>query len=87
MRGLTRYVEDLIRSRRPRRFAADEDSADLARTAITLRAARPGGEAPREEFVLALRKRLARELDPPGPVPAARQASSGRRAFPTCSYP
>jgi cytochrome b6-f complex iron-sulfur subunit len=81
MRGITRYVEDLVRSRRPRRFAADEDSAGLARTAITLRAARPGSGAPREEFVLALHKRLARELDPPEPAPAARQASSGRRAF------
>jgi nitrite reductase/ring-hydroxylating ferredoxin subunit len=78
MRGITRYVEDLIRSRRPRRFAADEDSAGLARTAITLRAARPGSGAPREEFVLGLHKRLARELDPPGPAPVAGQASSGR---------
>jgi cytochrome b6-f complex iron-sulfur subunit len=81
MRGLTRYLEDLIRSRRPRRFAADSDSADLARTAITLRAGRPGSGDPREEFVLALRKRLARELDPPAPIPAAGQASNGRRAF------
>jgi cytochrome b6-f complex iron-sulfur subunit len=81
MRGITRYVEDLVRSRRPRRFAADEDSAALAQTAITLRAARPGSGAPREEFVLALRKRLARELDPAGPSPAARPASNGRRAF------
>jgi cytochrome b6-f complex iron-sulfur subunit len=80
-RGSTRYVEDLIRSRRPRRFAADDDDADLARTAITLRAARPGSGAPREEFVVALRKRLAREIEPPGAAPAARQGSSGRRAF------
>jgi cytochrome b6-f complex iron-sulfur subunit len=38
MRGLTRHVEDLIRSRRPRRFKASEEDAATVRTAITLRA-------------------------------------------------
>jgi cytochrome b6-f complex iron-sulfur subunit len=65
MRGLPRYVEDLVRSRRPRRFRADEADASLARTAVTLRAARPGSGALRDEFVTALHKRLAAELDPP----------------------
>ena len=76
MRGITRYVEDLIRSRRPRRFRASEEEASLVRAAITLRAARPGGAA-RDEFVTALHKRLAAELDPPSPTPAA----SRRRTF------
>lgn len=64
MRGIARYIEDLVRSRRPRRFAASEEDTGLARAAITLRAARPGSGGPAEEFVTALHKRLAAELDP-----------------------
>lgn len=77
MRGITRYIEDLVRSRRPRRFAATEDDASLARTAVTLRAARPGSGEPTKEFVTALHKKLAAELDPPAP----RRAAGARRAF------
>jgi nitrite reductase/ring-hydroxylating ferredoxin subunit len=84
MRGITRFIEDLVRSRRPRRFAATDDDASLARTAITLRAARPGSGAPRDEFVLALHKKLARELDPPGRGPAASQTAP-RAAFQAAS--
>ena len=76
MRGIARYVEDLVRSRRPRRFRAGEEDATLVRTAIDLRAARPGSGAPRDEFVLRLHQRLAAELDPPAPGRAR-----GRRAF------
>jgi cytochrome b6-f complex iron-sulfur subunit len=77
MRGITRYIEDLVRSRRPRRFGADEEDASLARTAIALRAARPGSGTARDEFVLALHRRLAAELDPPAPS----KSGSRRRAF------
>ena len=77
MRGLTRHVEDLIRSRRPRRFKASEDDAAMVRAAITLRAARPGSGEPTDEFVTALHKKLAAELDP---LPA-RRAAAGRRTF------
>jgi cytochrome b6-f complex iron-sulfur subunit len=63
MRGITRYIEDLLRSRRPRAFRADPDEAALAQVAITLRAARPGSGAPTEEFVTGLHKRLAAELE------------------------
>lgn len=68
MRGIAHYVDDLLRSRRPRRFRASEPDASVARTAITLRAARPGSGAPREEFVTELHRRLAAELDPPVPA-------------------
>src|SRR6516162_3855045 len=68
MRGISRYIEDLVRSRRPRRFRASEADASLARTAITLRTARPGSGAPREEFVTGLHRALAAELDPPVPA-------------------
>ena len=77
MRGLTRYVEDLIRSRRPRRFKASEDDAAMVRAAITLRAARPGSGEPTDEFVTSLHKKLAAELDPP----PARRAAAARRTF------
>jgi len=75
MRGIARYVEDLLRSRRPRRFRASGADAAVARTAVTLRAARPGSGAPREEFVTGLHRQLAAELDPPAP----RRAATRRR--------
>ena len=79
MRGLNRYIEDLIRSRRPRRFKASADDAAVVRAAITLRAARPGSGEPTDEFVTSLHKKLAAELDPP---PARRAAGAGaRRTF------
>ena len=75
MDGIGRYVEDLLRSRRPRRFRASEADTGLARAAVTLRAARPGSGAPREEFVTGLHRQLAAELDPPFP---SRMASRRR---------
>ena len=80
MRGISRYVDDLIRSRRPRRFPASDEDAGVARTAITLRAARPGSGAPRDEFVTALHQRLAAELDPPAPRPAITRRRTFLRA-------
>jgi cytochrome b6-f complex iron-sulfur subunit len=77
MRGITRYIEDLVRSRRPRRFQATGEDTDLARVAIALRTARPGSGAPAEDFVTALHKKLAAELDPPAPP----RAIAGRRAL------
>jgi cytochrome b6-f complex iron-sulfur subunit len=62
-RRLRRYVADLLRGRRPRPFPADADEAAQIRTAITLRAARPGSGAPTEEFLAALHRRLGAELD------------------------
>jgi len=60
-RGARRFIEDLLSGRRPRAFPADEADAEDLRTAITLRAARPGSGAPREEFVTELHRRLAAE--------------------------
>jgi cytochrome b6-f complex iron-sulfur subunit len=77
MRGINHYIEDLVRSRRPRRFRASEGDAAMARAAITLRAGREGSGEPAEEFVTALHKKLAAELDPPPAHPAA----GGRRTF------
>ncbi|SFW85371.1 ubiquinol-cytochrome c reductase iron-sulfur subunit [Amycolatopsis australiensis] len=67
-RGVRRFVKDLLRRRRPRPFAAGPgDEAEL-RTAVLLRAARPGGAAPGEEFVAGLHRRLAQELGEPAPA-------------------
>lgn len=77
MADIRHFVDDLLRLRRPRGFRATPEDVALARTAITLRAARPGSGAPREEFVTGLHKRLAAELDPPAP----RRAGGGRRSF------
>lgn len=76
MRGVRRFVEDLLRQHPTRRLdTGPEEDAEL-RTAIALRAARPGSGEPGEEFVAALRQRLAGELDDEGAP-----SSPGRRRF------
>jgi nitrite reductase/ring-hydroxylating ferredoxin subunit len=66
---MRRYVDALLRGRRPPRFQADEHEAAEMRAAIALRAARPGAEMPREEFLTDLRRRLADQAaqGPAGP--------------------
>ena len=61
-RGVRRFVEDLVRGRRPRSFRAQDADVGPLRAAITLRAAQPGSAAPREQFVTDLHRRLAAEL-------------------------
>jgi nitrite reductase/ring-hydroxylating ferredoxin subunit len=73
-RGLRRYVDDLLRGRRPKPFRPDDFEAAQIRTAIDLQAARLGSDAPRQEFLTDLRRRLAAQLDdtaPPAPKPGA----------------
>jgi cytochrome b6-f complex iron-sulfur subunit len=78
MRNLTRYLEDLLGRRRPRTFDATSEDAAVVRAAITLRAARPGSDEPREAFVAELHDRLAAELEAP-PEPRAQPPT--RRQF------
>ncbi|HEY3631055.1 MAG TPA: Rieske (2Fe-2S) protein [Jatrophihabitantaceae bacterium] len=83
MRGLARYLHDLLGQRRPRRFrAAPEDDA-VVRTAIALRAARPGSGQPREAFVEELHERLATQARavPHGPGLSERRGRTTRRQF------
>jgi cytochrome b6-f complex iron-sulfur subunit len=61
MKGPRRYVESLLRGRRPRRFSVDDADAETLRAAIELRAARPGSGTPNEEFVAGLYRRLDQE--------------------------
>jgi Rieske Fe-S protein len=56
---LRRYLDDLLRGRRPRPFRPDDFDAAQIRTAIDLLAAKPGADAPRPEFLADLRRRLA----------------------------
>jgi cytochrome b6-f complex iron-sulfur subunit len=76
MRGVRRFVEDLLHQRPTRKLDAGPDEDAELRTAIALRAARSGAGEPGEEFVAALHRRLATELDDSAPAPA-----SGRRRF------
>ncbi len=78
-RGLHRYVEDLLRGRRPRPFDADGFEAAQVRTAIELRVARTASDAPSEHFLTDLRRQLAH--DPlTGPRATRRQVVVGASA-------
>lgn len=56
------FVEDLLRGRRTRPARPDAFEAAQMATAIELRAARTGSDAPSEEFVADLHRRLAAEM-------------------------
>src|SRR6266704_1563641 len=62
-----RRIERLLRGRgHPGRRTASapvsDEEAELLATAIELRAARPGADTPREEFVSALRRKIATDI-------------------------
>jgi nitrite reductase/ring-hydroxylating ferredoxin subunit len=81
VRGLRRYVDDLLRGRRPKAFAPDEFEAAQIRTAIELRAARQGSavdDAPRPEFLSDLHRRLAEQMSGT-PSEAAPKPNTTRR--------
>ena len=91
-RGLRRYVDDLLRGRAPKPFAPDDFEAAQIRTAIELRAAGQGDDAPRHEFLDDLHRRLAEQMT--GAPPAAprmqnatRRGSANRSAAPRQSPP
>lgn len=80
-RGLRRYVDDLLRGRRPRPFAPDDFEAAQLRTAIELRAAREGGDAPRQEFLTDLHRRLAEQMSGAPTEPAPDRRSTRRQVI------
>ena len=61
-RTVRRFVEDLLRGQRTQRARPDDFEAEQMKTAIELRAARLGSDAPREEIVTDLHRRLAAEM-------------------------
>ncbi len=80
-RGLRRYVDDLLRGRRPRPFAPDDFEAAQLCTAIELRAARPGDDAPRPEFLTDLHHRLAEQMSGAPTETAPRRGSTRRQVI------
>ncbi|ACU71445.1 Rieske (2Fe-2S) domain protein [Catenulispora acidiphila DSM 44928] len=86
-RPIDRYVDSLLRRRRPPRFAPTEDDISVARAAIDLAAAAPDAQRPREAFVEDLRRRLAERQDAPQTAPAVPEAHRirGRRRFLTAT--
>lgn len=90
-RPIDRYVDSLLRRRRPRPFAPDDEDLAVARTAIELAATGPDAQHPREAFVEDLRRRLAAQAAaqstaprPAPPRPAGRWAME-RRGFLTAT--
>ena len=86
-RPIDRYVDSLLRRRRPAPFAPTEDDIAVARATIDLAAAAPDAQRPREAFVEDLRRRIADRQDAPQPAAAlpAAQRGRGRRRFLTAT--
>jgi hypothetical protein len=77
-RRLSAFLDALATGRRPRRFRADADDIDVLRTAIALRAARPGDAAPSEAFVDGLFQQLSDQANHHEGRTGARPASTHR---------
>jgi len=73
-----RFVEALLRDRRPPRFEADPEDARMLQVAAALRGARTATDLPTEEFVTGLERRLREQLDAP---PEAAPRRTSRRGF------
>jgi nitrite reductase/ring-hydroxylating ferredoxin subunit len=79
-RTVRRFVEGLLRGQSTERARPDDFEAEQMKTAIELRAARLGSDAPREDFVADLHRRLASEMsDDPAPVDHPRWAPRRRQ--------
>jgi cytochrome b6-f complex iron-sulfur subunit len=80
MRGVRRFVRDLLRQRPTKPFTPDRADEAQLRAAIALRAA-GADSGPSDEFVESLRERLRTELDSAAPAELPRGGS--RRRFVT----
>jgi cytochrome b6-f complex iron-sulfur subunit len=80
-RGQRRYIDELLRGQRPTPFHADDFEAAQIRTAIDLQAARLGSDAPRQEFLTDLHRRLAAQIDDTTEPPANRLRASRRQVM------
>ncbi len=72
-RRVRRFVDALLRDRRPPRFEAHPDDARLLQVAASLRGARTATDLPTAEFVSGLEDQLREQLEP----------APGRRREPT----
>ena len=80
-RKLSAFLDALAAGRRPRGFRATPDDAAALRTAIELRAARPGEAAPDPQFVSRLQQELADQAGTAQVVPMVRPRPRGRVAL------
>jgi hypothetical protein len=62
-RRLSSFIDALVAGRRPGAFKADPEDVEVLRTAIALRAARPGDANPDEQFVSDLYQKLTEQAD------------------------
>jgi hypothetical protein len=62
-RRLSSFIDALVAGRRPGAFKADPEDVEALRTAIALRAARPGDAIPDEQFVSDLYQSLVEQAD------------------------
>jgi nitrite reductase/ring-hydroxylating ferredoxin subunit len=77
IRGVSRWVDDLLHDRSPRRFRGAEEDANLLAAAIELQNASLSAGLPDPQFVESLRQRIARDTQ--GEVPQSPRFS--RRAL------
>jgi hypothetical protein len=64
-RRLLSFIDAIAVGRRPHGYRADPEDIEMVRTAITLRAARPGDDIVDPEFVSTLRAQLADQVSSP----------------------
>jgi len=76
-RRVTSFIDALVSGRRPKKFRADPDDVEILRTAIELRAARPGDAIPNDKFVSDLYESLA-EQSSSSPHSNVRSLRAGR---------
>jgi cytochrome b6-f complex iron-sulfur subunit len=79
-RSAERYIDRLLRQKRPGSFAPSDEEAALVKAAIELKAADPEAAAPRPEFVNALRERLANSEAGPAPSTAPSTTAGAHHA-------
>jgi cytochrome b6-f complex iron-sulfur subunit len=79
-RALRRYIDDLLRGRRPKPFRPDDFEAAQIRTAIDMQAARLGSDAPRQEFLTDLHRRLAEQQEGTG-QPVSKSTATRRNVL------
>jgi hypothetical protein len=75
-RKLSAFIDSLVSNRRPGRYWAGAEDAEVLRMAISMRAGRPGDAMPDEQFVSGLYQQLAEQTSPrsePGVRPARMQ--------------
>lgn len=82
---LAAFVDALLKGKRPPRFPAERTDGDALRAATALRAAIPGADAPRPEFVERLSRQLAAATELPARIPLSRRRLLARLSVPAAA--